>query len=295
MKGPGDPNCPTCGGEGIVLAQSGGAHPPSFRRCACTLQKDIAANVNRGMGRLMDAPIVKTSVFTDHLTSDLWVTGSQTAFMAHLRHVAVRQLPSWFFKVTTDADLMSAWLANIAVEGKEILDKEIQIYLEHIRLEDLVLPPELLIIRLGVKRARNAAMPEVLMETFQARNHVNKPTWVWDTPNNPFTPEVPGWSQAVADHLSTWKHSILSGGDRPMGFTELGLGGRPVAPALSDARVIPRERPVDERERTEDERERERAAKIAALSPEALEELRQKMESRGLDTSKLPPPKGSKQ
>jgi hypothetical protein len=244
VKGPGDPNCPDCRGEGIVLAQSGGgAHPPAYRRCACTLQKDIAANANRGMAKLMDAPIVKASAFTDYLTKDLWVTGTQTAFMAHLRHVAVRQLPTWFFKVTTDADLMSAWLANIAVEGKEILDADaIQLHIEHLRLEDLVQPPELLVIRLGVKRARNAAMPEVLMEAFQARNHADKPTWVWDTPNNPFTPDVPGWSQAVADHLSTWKHIVLAGGQTPA-YTDLALGN--ARPDEEEVRAVARTTDAD--------------------------------------------------
>jgi hypothetical protein len=61
-------------------------------------------------------------------------------------------------------------------------------------LVDLVEPPQLLIIRLGVKVARNQAMPEVFMEGVQLRLHTGKPTWIWDQPDYPFREGHLCWS-----------------------------------------------------------------------------------------------------
>jgi len=53
-------------------------------------------------------------------------------------------------------------------------------------LVDFIEPPELLVIQLGVKAARNNAMPEVFLETLRHRAFTGKPTWVFDQPDNPF-------------------------------------------------------------------------------------------------------------
>lgn len=210
------------------MARAGGVHPPAYRRCACVIQKDIASNVERGMRKLMDAAVIKSSPLSDCLDKDLWITASKERFLAHLRHVAVRQPPSWYFKVTTDADLMAAWLANMAVEGKEILDADavesIQLSIEHLRLVDLAEPPDLLVIRLGVKAAKNTSMPDVLQETLNLREHLGKPTWVWDTPDRPLAEGHRCWSPEIEDSMSTWTRQALGGGNPFAVMTLAGTG-----------------------------------------------------------------------
>ena len=211
--GPGDEKCPDCHGKGVLPDGIGdselerGKHPPRFRRCQCVLQKDIAANVERGMRKLMEAPRIKSSPLLGRIQEDLWITASKPWFMANLRHVAIRQPPTWYFKVITDADLMTAWLASAALKGKEILDPDAsKVSLTHITLVDLVMPPELLIIRMGVKQARNVASPEVFLEALRHREHAGLPTWVWDTPTEMLATGHICWSPMVEEYLSTWKH-----------------------------------------------------------------------------------------
>jgi len=214
MVGPGEPNCKKCGGRGVLRVETAedlhlqrGTHPPSYRRCPCVLRRDIIANVDRGMRGLSSAPVVKESPLPAHLENDLWITASRTWFRAHLRHIAIRQPPQWYFKVITDADLMTAWLASVALKGKEILDPDAaKVSLTHLTLVDLVMPPTLLIVRLGVKQARNVASPEVLLEALRSREHEGKPTWVWDTPLERLTEGHTCFSVYVRDYLSDWAH-----------------------------------------------------------------------------------------
>jgi len=209
--GPGDPNCPQCFGKGVNLAPAPEHLPskatPSYHRCDCVLQRDIAANVNKGMRGLMDAGKVPKSPLSKYLGSDLWITAPKPWFMAHLRHVAIRQPPIWFFRVNSDAELVMSWLASASLKGGEIRDPDsVKVSMAHMTLADLVVPPELLIIRLGVKVARNVAAPEVLLEALGTREHLGLPTWIWDTPRERLAEGHICWSHEVGSRLATWKH-----------------------------------------------------------------------------------------
>lgn len=252
--GPGDPKCKFCGGQGVIKAPredslhlQRGEHPPAYRRCPCVLRRDIIANVERGMRGLSEAPVVSSSPFMERTHSNLWVTATKAWFMAHLRHVAIRHPPTWYFKVVTDADLMTAWLASVALKGKDILDPDAaKVSMTHLTLVDLVEPPELLIVRLGVKAARNVASPEVLLEALHHRDHIGMPTWLWDTPSMRLADGHVSYSPMVGDEVSTWEHitGVVSEVPSPKastspGFKDMDLGsgstgGRPTRLTLSD-------------------------------------------------------------
>jgi hypothetical protein len=76
-----------------------------------------------------------------------------------------------------------------------------------------VVPPDLLVIRMGVKQARNQAACEVLAEALQTRLHEGKPTWLWDEPHHPLNPGHLFWSDAVGRIISA--------------YPQLDLGARP--------------------------------------------------------------------
>jgi hypothetical protein len=155
----------------------------------------------------MEAQAIAASPLWKYTEADLWVTAGQTWFMANLRHIAVRQPPTWFFKVVSDADLMTAWLSSAVLKGKDILDPDVRrVSLTYVTLVDLIIPPQLLVIRLGVKKARNVATPEVLLESLREREHNGLPTWVWDTPRERLAEGHICWSNEVTEYLGTWKH-----------------------------------------------------------------------------------------
>lgn len=205
----GDPNCSVCHGRGRLPAEGNG--PPALTLCRCVLHQEILENVERGMRGLSKAAKVPASPLTKFVAANARVTASTPWFQAHLRHVAVRQSPRWGFRVCTDADLMQAWLATAALQGHEIRDPDAadglgRRSLDFLTLVDIALPPTLLIIRLGVKSARNVAMPEVLLEAIRVRTHEGRPTWVWDQPDNPLMEGHLSWSPSVVEEISGWSH-----------------------------------------------------------------------------------------
>lgn len=218
-----DTDCLQCKGTGMVRRESEPPHPPQFVRCPCVLRRDILANVDRGMNGLSRAPRVKSSPLLGQHSKNVWVTAGSD-FLAHLRHVAVRQPSTWLLRVTSDAELVTAWLASVALNGQDILDPDAyMVSTKHLTVTDLVTPPDLLVIRMGVKVARNQAAAEVLAEALNERMHSGKPTWVWDEPHHPLNAGHLFWSDEVASALRGFTH-----------FRDLGEGSE--ARAENDSR-----------------------------------------------------------
>ncbi len=209
-------DCPACEGTGTVRATSNPPHPPSYRRCECILHHDILANVERGMKNLSSAEVIKESRLTGLEKANIVVTAGSKKFKSHLRHLAVRQPPTWSFKVVSDAELVTAWLSSTALKGVDIIDPDAyMVSTTYLSIPDLVMPPGLLVIRMGVKVARNQASPEVLAEAVNLRSHSGKPTWIWDEPTHPLGPGHLFWSDAVADIVGEWEQIKLVGKSDP--------------------------------------------------------------------------------
>lgn len=196
-------DCPRCRGTGSVPAPPSPPHPPTFHRCVCVIQSDILANVDRGMKGLAHAAIISDSPLPGLVDQDVILQGAGAAVRAHLRHVAVRQPPIWMFKVVSDADLVTAWLSSTVLKGIEIFDADaFAVSTQYLSIPDLVVPPDLLIIRMGVKVARNSAAPEVLAEALRTRQHQDRPTWFWDDHLHPIGQGHLFWSDAVGEALA---------------------------------------------------------------------------------------------
>ena len=203
-------------------------HPPAYTRCECVLRKDILANVERGFKGLSKALVIEKSPLLGKHGTNLRITTGHT-FFSHLRHVAVRQPATWMFKVISDAEMVTAWLATAGLGGGEILDPDAYtVSTKYMTIPDLVSPPDLVVIRMGVKVARNVAASEVLAEAINTRFHEGKPTWVWDEPAHPLDVGHLFWSDIVGRILSGWEH--IGGVDSPSKAqkpaTKGGMGGK---------------------------------------------------------------------
>lgn len=205
-----DKPCDKCYGTGYLDAGTDARGIPLTKPCPCQIARDTVRNVNRAWAGLTSAPRLARSPLSAHTGGNVYVTATDATLRAHLRHVGLRGGPYWFFKVVTDSDLMTAWLSPAALVGKEILDPDAAtVSTEKATLVDLVDPPELLVIRLGVKSARNSAMPEVLLESLYHRAHVGKPTWVVDQPTRRFDPSHLAFSEDGLHHVQQWPHVVL--------------------------------------------------------------------------------------
>jgi hypothetical protein len=204
---PGDLNCEHCEGTGIVVVPD--VFPERYRTCVCMHLKEIVRNVQAGWPGLIKAAKIKgdESELWPYMEKNLRVTASLGWFKAHLRWCAFRKPPPWDFMVVTDVDLMRAWLGSVALAGQEIIDPDAaSVSLRHLTLLDLVEPPELLVIRLGIKTASNKEMPNVLLETLLHRTHIGKPVWVYNDWSSPFDESMRSFSYETSECLSTWPH-----------------------------------------------------------------------------------------
>ena len=213
--GDGKIDCPLCRGKGVVdlpYDPLAGCLVPTTRKCTCILARDVLANVERGWPGLTKAAKVPVSPLRGKEGKSLWVTAEVPIFKAHLRHAALRMGPNWDFLVTSDADLMKAWLATAVAQAVEIFDADVASTptYEFVSLDDLVVPPSLLVIILGVKAAKNKAMSEVLVETLRLRVYRNQPTWIVDQPSKPLQHGHIAYSEMVVAEMDGWPQISLA-------------------------------------------------------------------------------------
>lgn len=216
----GKPNCPKCGGRGIVNVPN--SPIMKVRPCECTIIQELLANLERGWKGLRYAQNLSSpSPLLDIAKSeeDCWITAENDVLRSHMKHVALRMPPHWHFSVQSDADLLSAWLASVPLSGMRVLDPEIAMRLsEHapvsmnkLTLVDLVQPPDLLVVVLGVKAARNSALTEVLHETITLRVHQGLPIWIVDQPSKPFGESHRAWSMGTRSEMHDFSRISLDG------------------------------------------------------------------------------------
>lgn len=185
---------------------------PQAIPCTCVLKKALEVQARKAWAGLEVVPAKRASLLKGKVRENLVIKADKAGLMLHLRSaLAHHARPEEFVKVVSDATLISAWLSNLARSDSEIIDPD---YIRELRvasLEDLAESPTLLIIRLGVKTARNSAMPEVLAETIELRQHLGKPTWIVEEPEKPLEEGHISWSRAVEDALDGWERVMVLG------------------------------------------------------------------------------------
>lgn len=230
--GDGAPDCPECKGRGVVEYQSPTSPVPGTLACVCVKERDTRLNMDRGWRGLSRYKPLKKSRLIKHVQDNLRVTCTEKLFRHHMSRIALDQGPRWKFNVFSDADLMDAWLSRVADD--EIYDPDVEAIRKtavsgrFLALVDLVEPPGLLILRVGVKAARNSAMPEVLLEALQHRSMVDKPTWVVDTPAYPLGVGHIAFDSRVGEYLEAWDHLCLEASLQAVPSQEGDAGFKPM-------------------------------------------------------------------
>lgn len=211
--GDGHPECPKCKGRGVIDYTPPGRVIPGALICSCVRLRDYRLNMDKAWRGLSRYKPVDETPLIELIGSNLWLTAREGVLRRHLVKVAFSQPSMWNFQVQSDADLMDAWLSKVST--KDILDPDVEqirgssVSGRYAALTDLVTPPELLLIRVGVKAARNVAMPEVLLEALQYRSMQDKPTWVVDTPSYTLQEGHIAFNHRVGEYLEDWPYLSL--------------------------------------------------------------------------------------
>lgn len=202
--------CTICGGYGFVQKDDGHYGIPNAIPCECMVQKALTNQANRAWTNLGIATPRKRSPLNGKTGENLVLTADKGFLQLHLRSsLSHLRKPNLFVKVVGDHTLMSAWLGSMQVQGMDIADPDFQRDLKVYSLEDLAEAPHLLVVRLGTKMARNSAMPEVLVETIEMRQHLNKATWIVESPDKPLEEGHLAWSRSVEECLDGWERIKL--------------------------------------------------------------------------------------
>lgn len=201
--------CKICEGFGYLQIE-GPRGIPQAKQCDCVLDKVLAVQAEKAWKNLSIVPIKKSTELLKYQNKNLLITSDRDSLRIQLRTFFAKvRNPSLFFKVVGDHTLMSAWLGSIHAQGVAVADPDFQRDLKVFSLEDLAESPHILIVRLGTKRARNVAMPEVLVETIEIREHLNKVTWLVEEPSKPLEEGHLSWSPTLQDSLDDWDHIRL--------------------------------------------------------------------------------------
>jgi len=251
-QGDGLPNCPFCHGRGVVPVTKEERPPMAIgevtKFCNCVLIRDVMHNLERGWKGLSKAKPIKSSPLAGRHTENLMITSSTFQMKEHIRHIAARMGPRWNFLVVSDATLMDAWLSK----GLDVYDPDISGMRDDERrrldkspieaLSELVEHPALLIVCLGVKAARNSAMPEVLLETLTLREFRDKKTWLIDQPVYPLMEGHISYSPYVGSHIEDWEAVALDEGIQKMDMGTDAPGERAPTAARKDKAPPPSKR-----------------------------------------------------
>ena len=203
--------CKKCGGLGYIQKDNGHMGMPQAIQCDCVVDKALDEQAERAWTHLSVAPVRKRTPLNNKCHKNLVITATTDQLRLHLRS-ALGNLrnPNLFVKVIGDHTLMSAWLGSMQIQGKDIADPDFQRDLKVYSLDDLAEAPYLMVIRLGTKVARNAAMSEVVVEANEVRQHLKKPTWLIIDPDKPLEEGHIAWSRLLEDTIHHWDNINLN-------------------------------------------------------------------------------------
>jgi hypothetical protein len=230
--------CKLCGGYGFVQKDDGHYGIPNAIPCECMVTKALKNQAERAWTNLGLVPPKKKSPLNGKTNENLIITAGMGLLQLNLR-TALNHLrsPNLFVKVVGDHTLMSAWLGSMKVQGIDIADPDFQRDLKVYSLEDLAESPYLLVVRLGTKMARNSAMPEVLVETIEMRQHLKKATWLVEAPDKPLEEGHLAWSRSVEESTYGWERVRLLDTNQSSTPTRNSSNGKPTKSLGTHKRV----------------------------------------------------------
>ena len=211
-----DPNCPDCGGLGFIYGESmldGG------RSCHCMMDALKLQNMERmwkSLSAAREIPGLRERPPLKPLVGhNVWITSKDVVFRAHLKALAFSKSTMWDARVITDKDLPDAWLKTAKAQGHKIYQSEIENHDNQFMAMDiaeLVEPPELLILKLGVMQTPNKELYSCVLETVTTRMHIGKPTWIIDQLDQRIDDmSHRAYSEKLESILSHWWHIGLAG------------------------------------------------------------------------------------
>lgn len=177
IKQKGDPECEICRGVGTLPIQEGdpeyenlvriyGDQADAYvtvRRCICLERRRFRDKVGSAIYNAKPLSRDEHCILDELEKSNVFMQSNRSDFLAHFRDFLWRRDLNYYWKMTTDMDLVDIFL------GKNE---------EWPSVSTFAKGPDLLVLLLGYQSYKNVALSGVIQECLKARQFVDKPTWV---------------------------------------------------------------------------------------------------------------------
>lgn len=184
--------CAKCGGREVV-ERDGKLH-----ECVCSLIKRVAASMPPYVRKAdvlpahLELPIVRA------VDQSVYVVAAWSDMKAVIKAVMLKN-PNKLVRVTSDAEIRDVFVGSKSKASKTA-DYDGEIFNN---LQDLMDPPDLMIVRLNEMAYKNKAAAGALEEALSYRLDREKPTWVLSNLDKRFVQGSFSYSDSVAELLST--------------------------------------------------------------------------------------------
>lgn len=218
------PDCKICRGKGQTIQD--GERGQRSVKCECIRRRMIHENVKQTwmymFKRISPTPGPSPLLDLARRRAFALVTATQPVLAAHLRSCMYDYCwyddLHWWVEVTSDKDIVEAWLHTARYLHEEIFDADVA--MAPIRpddpksIKDLAMRAQLMIVQLGKKVAPNKETHSTLVEAIEYRIDNDLLTWVVNHPREPVGDgNLLAYSGRLMDDLQDYgfEHVVLEG------------------------------------------------------------------------------------
>jgi hypothetical protein len=185
-----EPLCEICGGKGVIDIDD--LH---VQLCVCGKRRMFRTHLGP---EILAAENVKSSPFyvlgavrrrpsVDLTKQNMFVKSSWRTLLPHLKWTLFYKGLNFRFRIVTDERILNVRLGKESAILKSRSEREDGKHQFYDSLYDLLEDPDLVIVRLGKLGHKNIAAAGYLKEALMIREVNNKPTWLVEEPDNPYT------------------------------------------------------------------------------------------------------------
>ena len=184
--------CDKCQGIGVIEKEG------RLYECLCAFLQRRAAEMApyirkaRVKSAHLELPIVEA------IDKSLYVVAAWVDMKAVIKAVMIKN-PRKFVRITSDREIRDVFVGatSRAAKGDE---EQVGVFNT---LQDLMDPPDLVVVRLNEMQYKNKAAPGALLEAISFRVDRDKPTWVLSDSDKPYNTTSHAWSDSAIELFAT--------------------------------------------------------------------------------------------
>ena len=182
-----------CGGTGVIEKDG------KIYNCECYYVKQSQQSMPLYIQRAIVTPQHLELPIVQAIDKTLYIKGTRADVNAVIKAVMLKYCAKWI-KLTSDAEIRNVYVGSMSKQARSE-DYTGEIYNN---IQDLMDPPDLIIVHLGVISNKNRAAAGALEEALAHRINGAKPIWAFSLADNPFTSSSFAYSLRVDELINSY-------------------------------------------------------------------------------------------